>query len=150
MMNTVKPTVLSFTGESSYYFVPLTENDFSIIKDGMILFKLKSKDLLELDKLEIPRTLIDTIIDFSPIKYSDIIGLGDCNYNKKICEKVIESVTYKDKTISWKCFSDLPPINGVPFWKTARYGIHHPDCSCSWNCLMITLKNPKFCIIFKK
>lgn len=148
-MKFIKPVVLN--EREGFYFLPITEADFEVVKEKYKEYKelltYKKRDAQDMFISELP----ETAINFKgAIRYADIVALGDTNYNKDVARKLLDSVTYADKTVSWICFDKtFQPINKVPFWKTARYGIHHPDASCSWNCLMIHTNQPTHAIIFK-
>lgn len=151
-MKYVKPTLLSSKLSYEVYFIPITINDFNVIKPLMQKFCLyensNNKDAAKNMYIE---NLPDTLINFhSTIRYIDIIALGTTEYNKKICEEIIESYTFRDKSVTWKCFdNNFKAINYIPYWKTARYGIHHVDCSCAWKCLMYSTGIPTHGLIIK-
>jgi pterin-4a-carbinolamine dehydratase len=116
----------------------------------MITFNRLKKGTDPIDEVYLG-TLPKTYINYSsPIKCMDVIALGNTDYNKKICEEILDSYIFKDKTVTWQCFDrTFKPINKVAYWRTARYGIHHPDASCSWKCLMMSLNNPEYGLILK-
>lgn len=150
-MKTVNPVPLKF----SYYFIPITENDFNLIAGLLTTFNRNPSKHADLIVSDLPDTLI--ISDFT-IKYSNIIALGTTDYNKKICERVLDSHQFNSKyrggytyepTTAWQCFGGFKPVNDVPYWKLAKNGITHPDASCSWKCLLSVTSNPTHGILIQ-
>ena len=152
MIPIIKPTPLA----APYFFIPLNEDDYNKIKSNLILYnvnKVLHKDMF-VEDLSFP-------IKFEqPIRYANIFALGDTEFNKKICDTVLDykifrsnhTISRQDET-SWQCFDKhmVEIINDkpVPKWQTGKYQIPHLDASCSWNCLLQNTGNPKFAMIIK-
>lgn len=148
-MKTVKPVPLKF----SYYFIPITENDYNRIAGLLTIYNRNPSKHADLIVSDLPDSLI--ISNFT-IKYSNIIALGTTDYNKKLCEKILDSHQFNSKykggytyepIAAWQCFAGFKDINGIPYWRSGINGITHPDVSVSWNCLIQSTNNPTHAII---
>lgn len=133
-----KEVVLSTTDGKATCFRALSEEDCTFIKKGLseyMLLKRGNKDVKELN---------DRLKKQFNIKYDDIIAIGDNDADSEFCKKTIESHYYKfSQETAWKCFC-------IPTWKEARYGITHIDDRSSWNCMLLSIGNPDFGVVYTK
>lgn len=148
-MKTVKLIKL----KSDYYFIPITEQDYDYIKEGIILYNRAPEKNKELTISNLPNTYINTDL---VLKYSNVIAIGTTEFNKKLCEKILDSHQFNSKykggytyepITAWQCFAGFKDINGIPYWRSGINGITHPDVSVSWNCLIQSTNNPTHAII---
>lgn len=128
------------TKKNLILFTPLTEDEFRYLDAAMIRYATFPKGSQKKKELD------DLLYKEHSFTFDRIIAAGDTTMDTRQANSLIEHATTKINDIvknTYKCFVNLN-------WQIpSKYNIiFHEDGGCSWNCLMLKLKNPTHGVIF--